>query len=129
MDTQDRLLSTIADENIIEAICIPTEFSIAEILDERDSAEFSQRWMAAFNLLESKKDQMSKKQTELSTQIRETAYLRAFSRWKSSDLAAYVSDDFGLISDAAALAVDDPLVNWLLKNYRNGVIPCSVEVY
>ena len=127
MDTQDRLLSMIADENIIEAICIPTEFSIAEILDERDTEEFSQRWMAAFNLLESQKDRMSKNQTDFSRQMCETAYLRAFARWKSPDLAAYVSDDFGLISDAAALAIDDPWVNGMLQSYRKGAIPCAAE--
>jgi hypothetical protein len=117
----------IADENVIEAIVIPTEISIAEILDERDSEDFSRRWMAAFNVLESKKDQMSKNQTDLSEQIRETAYLRAFARWKSPDLAASVSDDFGLISDAAALAMDDPWVDWMLQSYRKGVIPCAEE--
>jgi len=127
MDKQDRLLSMIADENIIDGIGIPTEFSVAEILDERDSEEFSQKWMAAFNLLESQKYRMSKNQTDLSTQIRETAYLRAFARWKSPDLAAYVSDDFGLISDAAALAIDDPWVNGMLQSYRKGVIPCAAK--
>ena len=43
MDTQDQILSMIAEKNIIDGICNPTEFSVAEILNERDSAEFSQK--------------------------------------------------------------------------------------
>lgn len=127
METQDRLLSMIGDENIVEAISIPSEYSIAQILDERDSGKFSQQWMAIFNLLEFHKDRMSKEQSDLSTQIREAAYLRAYSRWKSPDLAAYISDDFGLIADAAALGIDDPWINAIMQSYRNGVIPSGTE--
>ncbi len=128
MDTQNRLLSMISDENIVEAISIRTEYSIAQILDERDSEEFSQRWMAVFNLLESHKNRMSKDQSDLSTQIREAAYLRAFARWKSPDLAACISDDFGLIADAAALGIDDPWINAMMQSYSNGAIPIGTEV-
>lgn len=125
MDSQDRLLSMIGDENIIEAISIPTESSIEQILDDRDAEEFSQRWMVVFNFIESRKDRLSKNQSDLSTQIREAAYLRAYARWKSPDLAAYVSDDFGLIADASALNIDDPWINAMLHSYRNGGIPSS----
>lgn len=123
MDSQDRLLSMIADENIIEAISIPMDSSVDQILDDRDSEEFSQRWMAVFNVVESHKDGMNESQSVLSTRIRKAAYLRAYARWKLPELAAFVSDDFGLIADAAATGVDDPWVNAMLQSYRKGVIP------
>jgi hypothetical protein len=119
------LLSLICDEGIITSITIPVGSSIEQIINTRDSDDFSQRWMAAYKAVESRKGQASKNLSELSAQIREAAYLRAYARWKSPDLAAYVSDDFGLIADALALGKEDPWINAMCDSYKNGTIPGS----
>lgn len=64
-------------------------------------------------------------QSELCVQIREAAYLRTISRWESPELAACVSDDFGLIADAVALGIEDPWIDGILKKYKAGEIPCT----
>lgn len=57
------------------------------------------------------------------TRLRELSYLQTFDRWHAPDLAAYVSDDFGLIGDALATGVSHPWLNALLHKYWTGEFP------
>lgn len=97
--------------------------SIEQLLDARDSDHFATRWMCAYNAIDSQKDRIDSIQSDISTLIRKTTYLRTFARWKSPALAAYISDDFGLIADAAALGTHDNWIDALLLQYKSGVIP------
>jgi len=123
MKSQDTLLSMLGDESIIATLTIPPEMSLERILDARDSDQFSQQWMAAFRLIEVYKRKACDIEFASSTQIREGAYLHAYSRWQSTDLAACISDDFGLIADAATLDAHEPWFEEMLRKYLNGQIP------
>lgn len=117
------LLSALDEGQIIERISIPPEQGIESILKDRDSDEFSARWMESFRCIESRKTLLDSNLNEFSTKIRELAYLKAFDRWKSPDLAAYISDDFGLIGDAITVGIKEPWTERLLNCYLDGVIP------
>ena len=125
MDSQDSLLRLLSDSRLVESLNVDPESSVEGILAARDSETFSSRWMGIFKSIESHKSKISKVQSELSTKIRELAFLRAYSRWKSSDLAADISDDFGLIADTAALGVNEPWVEAMLGKYKHGEIPST----
>lgn len=127
MDSVNEVLSALDEGRIIERISFPPEQDVASILDERDSDEFSSRWMDSFNSIEQQKGALDSPLVQCVTAIRESAYLRAYTRWKSSDLAAYISDDFGLIGDAIASGIHDPWVDRLLQSYMNGMIPSRID--
>lgn len=55
--------------------------------------------------------------------IREEAYKITYNATKSPELAGYISDDFGLISDALILNYSDEWLNALAKEYIKGRIP------
>ncbi len=113
------------DGRMIERIEFDPESSVEDILDARDSEDFASQWMRVYASIDSQKRMISQIQSEYSTKIRELAYLRAYARWKSPDLAAYISDDFGLIADTAALGVYEPWVEAMLEKYKEGKIPST----
>lgn len=76
-----------AINNILEAIDLE---SIDDILDDRDADGFSSLWMKAWQNVE-KKDLNIDKQ-------REEIFKLIFSKTQSSDLAAYITEDFELIA-------------------------------
>jgi hypothetical protein len=125
MESQDRLLALINEDQLIERLNVGSESSIDQILDARDAPEFVVLWMKAYASIESRKREIDDVQSDLSTQIRKVAYLRAYARWKSPDLAAYISDDFGLFADAAALCVDEPWIEEMLRKYKSGEVPAT----
>lgn len=55
--------------------------------------------------------------------IRELAFKRVFNAVQDPDLAAYVSDDFGLIASGLVVGLDDPWLNRLWTQYQSGTIP------
>jgi hypothetical protein len=126
MKSLDSLISAI-NGGLIERLVIPYEQDFEAVLDERDSEEFADKWMAAFRSVEAHKEASPKTPafSDLITKIREAAYLHAFTRWKSPDLAAYISDDFGLIADALATETNDPWIMRLLQSYQDGAIPTT----
>src|ERR1700730_14818345 len=98
MTAIDGLLEEIERRMIIPALNVRSD-QLAALLDKRDEETFSSRWMRAFRSVE---DTMSKTAIDEDTKarllkMRESSYLQAFEQWKSPDLAAYISDDFGLI--------------------------------
>lgn len=122
-ESQSAVLALLEDQRLINEHLVIPAGTVDVVLDIRDSDEFSEQWMAAFDAVQSSKAEMTRSQTDLSTRIREAAYLLAYSRWHSPDLAAYVSDDFGLIADAAACGVNNAFVGELLSAYKRGVVP------
>ncbi|HAW27532.1 MAG TPA: hypothetical protein DCY03_05350 [Planctomycetaceae bacterium] len=97
--------------------------NVSAILDERDDESFSMRWMEAFRSIEEKKITLHAQNENLVLKIREIVYLQIFNCWKSPDLAAYVSDDFGLIGDALLLDSSDSWINGLFQAYVLHNIP------
>jgi hypothetical protein len=98
-----------------------------EYLDERDRPPFDEHWSAAFERIERAKAELSKsRQNSLkarSTIARERAFKLVVKVTGNSDLASYVSDDFGLIFDARGLDLADPWIQALLDEYLAGRLP------
>jgi hypothetical protein len=55
--------------------------------------------------------------------IREIAFKITYDSTESSDLASYISDDFGLIAEALFLNYNDDWLNALLKEYTKSKVP------
>lgn len=108
-------------ENIPGAI---ENLDIDEALDLRDSEEFDSEWVRVDDLVEHGKKEGSWDK-EKSDKIRERAYLNAFDTCEDDELAAYVSDDFGLMYDAETLGIRDPWLDKLIDSYRRSVFPCG----
>ena len=118
------LLQMLKDGQVLPKIDLPQQ---AEVLDQRDEDGFCSRWVQVFTEIEAKKSatQLSPEAEALVSQLREATYLKAFQKWKSSDLAACVSDDFGLVGDCLVLGVDDAWVNGLFRAYASGFVPAG----
>jgi hypothetical protein len=127
MDSIEELLTLLNAGQVIERISISTDQEIELILDSREREDFSSQWMESFDNVESQKSSMENRLAESVAQIRKVAYLKSYARWKSPDLAAYISDDFGLIADAIAMRIKDPWLELLLNSYWNGAIPTNAE--
>lgn len=100
-----------------------------EYLNERDKKPFDQDWIEAFNKIESMKKLLEEddkeKIEELNKMIRENAFKLSM-RFNDSELAAYVSDDFGLIYDCLVLRNPESDIDWvygILNSYINGNFP------
>jgi len=96
-------------------------------LDERDRAPFDENWCNAFELIEKSKIKLSSKEKKLLKDrvavLRETIFKLTIRISHDSELAGYISDDFGLIFDALALNLGDPWVQALLNEYLSGRLP------
>lgn len=126
MTSLESLLEKMVRGHIIGAIIVPnTQNEVTQVLGLRDKDEFSRKWMEVFEMVEAhkKRQALEPSAVDLVTKLREEAFIQTFERWHSSDLAAYVSDDFGLIGDTLLHEIDHPLVNGLLESYIHGNIP------
>src|SRR6266498_944886 len=100
MDKLNKLLEMMEQGAILPKLSLEQE-EIEATLDQRDDPKFAETWMNAFHQVEAKKGSKQDAEPRIG-QLREMAYLQAYERWQSPDLAAYISDDFGLIGDALA---------------------------
>ncbi|NIF04237.1 hypothetical protein F3J23_02185 [Chryseobacterium sp. Tr-659] len=99
---------------------IDTE-KIDEILDNRDSPEFSDLWMKAYHAVE---ETMTEEELEDNiSDMRKEIFISTFRITGSSELAAYISDDFGLISSYYIHLIENNWVTNLLFTYLNHQIP------
>lgn len=99
-----------------------SEETINNILDERDDNFFSEQWMQAYNEVEKQKKQQGVPAT-YSEDIRKKAFNIVLQITDNDDLAAYISDDLGLILDAEKVNVNNSWINALWQSYKNGKIP------
>lgn len=123
MDKLAKLLEQMQNGSIVPTLMLE-EMELTRALDQRDDPSFDEKWMAAFQRLQSTKGKKDDANS-LVTEIRELAYLQAYERWRSSDLAAAISDDFGLIGDALTIGIDDAWLNGLLDTYLAHRFPCG----
>ncbi|MGR3856279.1 hypothetical protein [Chryseobacterium indologenes] len=98
-----------------------TPEKIDEILDKRDSAEFSDEWMKAYQEIEEKS--FDEETEDKISDIRKEIFISTFRTTGSSDLPAYISDDFGLICSYYIHQVENSWVNNLLFTYLHHQIP------
>lgn len=94
---------------------------IDEILDNRDTSTFSDLWMKAYQAVE---DKITDEETEDKiSDIRKEIFVSIFKATGSSELPAYISDDFGLISSYYIHDIENSWVTNLLFTYLNHQIP------
>lgn len=116
----DALIEKLAD------ICL-TDTDIDAILDMREQEPFDRAWMNAYNEVERLKQEngFSASQIKISDDYRKQAYLKAYSLFQSSDIAAYISDDFGLIADSEQFQYESLCISKLMQSYMSSIIPCG----
>ncbi len=98
-----------------------TPESIDEILNSRDEPEFSSLWMQAYETVEEK--EMDETLRDQIDEIRKEIFLFTFRTANSSDLPAYISEDFELISSYYVHQIQNQWVTDLLFTYLNHHIP------
>ncbi len=98
-----------------------TSEKIDEILDSRDSSEFSDGWMKAYQNIEEKP--FDEETEDKISNIRKEIFVSTFRSTGSSDLPAYISDDFGLICAYYIHQIENSWVTRLLFTYLNHQIP------
>lgn len=115
------MLEAIFNQSLKTALDNTTPEKIDEILDNRDSAEFSAEWMKAYQVIEEKAfDEEAEDQI---SDIRKEIFVSTFRSTGSSDLPAYISDDFGLICSYYIHQVENSWVTNLLFTYLHHQIP------
>lgn len=97
------------------------------ILDERDEIPFSERWMAIFDIIEGEFKE-SKIDKTISEALREKVFKLVYSITNHSDLASYISDDYGLIMQSIEIKHNDWWLNSLWLEYKKGNLPHSTLV-
>ncbi len=90
------------------------------LLDERDKDIFAKQWTAEYSNIEKIKSRNNEK---LIDKYREKIFKTVFKQTGSDDLAAYVSDDFGLLADALNSDYRSRWIEALQFYYINGKIP------
>ena len=96
--------------------------TIDNILVERDDNFFSEQWMQAYNEVEKQKKQQGVPPT-YNEDIRKIVFNMVLEITNNDDLAAYISDDFGLIWDAEKVDINNNWINVLWQSYKKGEIP------
>lgn len=97
--------------------------NLDEVLTGRANTTFDSEWIRVFDEIKALKN--SVKITD-NTHIRESAYLIVYENSNSDDLAAYVSDDFGLIFDSIFLNYRDEWFDKLIRCYEELNIPNGI---
>lgn len=121
MTEQLNILKTAFNESLKAALKDITAEKINEILDNRDSSEFSNAWMKAYQAVEGK--EVDEETEDMITDIRREIFISTFKATDSSDLPAYISDDFGLICSYYIHNIENNWVSNLLFTYLNHQIP------
>lgn len=98
-----------------------------EILDLRDIDLFDREWNRVYKVVEEEKKikGYSEENKQLSDEYRKNTYLRVYDLCENDSLAAYISDDFGVICDSELVGYTDSWLEALIKTYATSNIPCG----
>ena len=86
------------------------EIDIDELLDLRDDNEFDDEWVRVFE--KTKEYSIEIETVKQIDEIHENVFKKIYNFTESSDLAAYISDDFDLMCRAYIIELND---QWLAK--------------
>lgn len=102
------------------------EEDLDELLDRRDCAPFDTEWCRVNEEIEALKNDKNYTEEieEEQGEIRERAFM-IVEQAIESELAEYVSDDFGLIYDSLVLHYQDEWLQKLIESYKNKTIPAG----
>jgi hypothetical protein len=120
MDLMNELLNCLSNINCDTL----NENCLNELLDSRDSAPFDTEWCRVNEEIEALKNTQSytNENEEAKGKIREKAFM-IMEENIESELAEYVSDDFGLIYDSLILNYKDKWLDKVIAVYKNKKIP------
>ncbi|MDN9010147.1 hypothetical protein [Brevibacillus laterosporus] len=101
------------------------EANIENLLYKRDNPVFSKEWMRIYTELSTLKKNKSVSSLYVSTneELRKNIFLQVLKISSQDDLAAYISDDFGLIFVSVVFTYSDEWVNGLWNEYQEKRIP------
>ncbi|MGK5023297.1 hypothetical protein [Janthinobacterium sp. RB2R34] len=88
-------------------------------LDARHLPEFDGAWCASYG----KVTASCPPEGALVKQIRELTFKKVYRAAQNADLAAYVSDDMGLIAQACDHQIESDFIDNLWKTYLRGTFP------
>lgn len=94
-----------------------------DALDKRDQADFDDAWTAS-NSAVSSKQYIDPDDEAAVTNLRESVFKEVFRLTENSEVASYVSDDFGLIGEAVAKGCFTGWIEWLYEVYSSRKFPC-----
>jgi hypothetical protein len=93
------------------------------MIEGREGRDFDDAWIRSFrSLSDTRQDDQAAVRL-----IREQAFKSAYEKTGSSDIAAFVSDDFELIVRAALTGSEDKWVAGLRDAYASGGFPCQLS--
>ncbi|MBP1905851.1 hypothetical protein J2Z32_002499 [Paenibacillus turicensis] len=119
-----KLIQLVKEDRLLSEHALGT-IHVDDLLDNRDEPQFSDEWMKVYDDISNKKltsfiDEITNQQIDL---LRELVYKKVYRYTSSSDLAGYISDDFGLIGDALHVNYNNDWLSALLKCYIEHTIP------
>lgn len=115
-------LEKLKDLLLTGALLLENTFIIDDVdfvLDSRDTDAFDSEWMRNYNSIRKNEKLNTSEVKKIVEFIREISYKAT----QSSDLASYISDDFGLIAEALIIDYNDDWVNALANEYVEGRVP------
>ena len=98
--------------------------NVNEILELRDDTMFDSEWIRVYKLIEEQKQSLGYSDDRINKQIK-MVYKKIYEYSDDSELAAYISDDFGLIYDCEVLGYSDSWIEALESYYAMCQIPCG----
>ncbi|MCE5172989.1 hypothetical protein LQV63_27380 [Paenibacillus profundus] len=122
VESLDYLLDTIHGDLFFERV-FSSELDWDDLLDRRDAGEFDENWTVNNELLKTVDVKMFS-DSEID-RLREFVFKKVFAITQHSELAGYVSDDFGLIGEAVQRNAFRPWVRGLMNHYIEGKFPTS----
>ena len=101
--------------------------NVNEILELRDDTMFDSEWIRVYKLIEEQKQSLgySDEDKKSSDEYRKMVYKKIYEYSDDSEIAAYISDDFGLIYDCEVLGYSDSWIEALENYYAMCQIPCG----
>lgn len=91
-----------------------------QALDCRDACKFDQAWCASHDAVQAASRDGDASEID---RLRESVFKQVLSLTGNPDVAAYASDDFGLMAQAAEAGVQRPFIIGLWNTYLDGRFP------
>ncbi|WP_051263754.1 hypothetical protein [Tenacibaculum ovolyticum] len=121
MNNKEEVLNKFINSRLKTLLNNYYEDSFNDVFEERDEEYFSDVWMSIYNEIEVLT--AKKGVSTFSEEIREKAFKLIIDETENSDLAAYISDDLGLLSDAIDVGYNNGWLISLWNEYQKNKIP------
>ncbi|WBX75029.1 hypothetical protein PG911_10205 [Tenacibaculum ovolyticum] len=121
MNNKEEVLNKFINSRLKTLLNNYSEDSFNDVFEERDEEYFSDVWMSIYNEIEVLT--AKKGVSTFSEEIREKAFKLIIDETENSDLAAYISDDLGLLSDAIDVGYNNGWLISLWNEYQKNKIP------